>query len=259
VIDIFNQIADAEINGNKKLKAELKQNNLYYFTPCVRVDSFRRYANIRTFTGLMVLDFDHIDNAQELKEHVFNEYKFIVAAWLSPSRKGLKAFVSIPICTNTDEFKDRFKALSNEFDCFDGFDGSPKNCVLPLFQSYDYDTLYREEFETFDGIQLDEKDFSVTPDYNFNFDASNSKHKDRIIKIIDTGFFNISDNGHPQLRALCVSIGGYIANGYIDKFEALQYINYKIQHHNYLKKGIRGYQKTANQMLDYGTQKPLEL
>jgi hypothetical protein len=81
----------------------------------------------------------------------------------------------------------------------------------------------------------------------------------RIIKIIDSGFDNIHDNGHPQLRALCVAIGGYIANGYIDHTSALQHLDHRIATHHYLKKGVSGYKRTARQMLNFGQKRPLHL
>jgi hypothetical protein len=68
---IFNQIAAAELSGDKKLKGELKQNHLFYFTPCVLVHPIRRYSCIKHFTGLQVLDFDHIDNARDFKYFLF--------------------------------------------------------------------------------------------------------------------------------------------------------------------------------------------
>ena len=85
MVDIIDQIAQAAKAGNVKLTNELKT-HLYSFTPCVNVDKYRRYEQITAFTGLAVLDFD---NAAEFKEFIFDEYKEIIAAWLSPSKKGV--------------------------------------------------------------------------------------------------------------------------------------------------------------------------
>jgi hypothetical protein len=261
VIDTFNRIAEAESAGNMKLKAELKQNNLYFFTPCVHVKEKRRYKDIIQWTGLMGLDFDHISNASDFKQAIFFEYKYIIAAWLSPSKRGVKALVKIPICSSVLEFKERFNALSFEMDMYNGFDTAPKNCVLPLFQSFDPELLHRDNPHTFTGREklTDVFDPSTAPDPGFVFNSDNHKHKGRIIKMIDSGMSKITSNGHPQLRGLCVAVGGYVAAGYISEHEAREYLHHKISYHNYLSKGTRGYQKTADQMLGYGQQKPLAL
>lgn len=256
IIDIFERIKEAEDKNDKKTKSKLKQENLFYFTPCVNVDGYRRYDNIIKWTGLAVLDFDHIDNAEDFKEYFFYEFRWIIATWISPSKRGVKAIVNIPICTSVEEFKDRFNALEDAAGMFNGFDSSGKNCVLPLFQSYDPDILYRDDFSTFTGIKQKFNEFDYGCNYNFKAD---SKQEARIIKIIDSGLSKITTNGHPQLRALCVAVGGYVSAGYIGETTALDYINSRIQTHSYLRKGVKGYQKTAKEMIRYGSKKPLEI
>ena len=255
VIDIFNRIATAESEGDMKLKSELKQNNLFYFTPAVIVGGLRRYKNIQFFTGLMVLDFDHIDYAEELKKYLFNTYNFIIAAWLSPSKKGIKALVSIPIVVSVDEFKEYYYGICTEMENYEGFDESGQNCVLPLFQSYDSNLLQRNSFETWDikGEKTNDFNKSIPP-------VQISPGSDKsIIKLISSGFNNITDNGHPQLRGLCLAVGGYVSSGYINENEAINHINWNIENHNYLRKGVSGYKKTALWALNLGKNKPLSL
>jgi len=259
IIDIFDKIALAESNNDMKLKSELKQNNLFYFTPAVIINGYRRYANIYKFTGLLVLDFDHNKNSNELRDYLFNEYKFIIAAWLSPSKKGVKALVKIPIVKTTDEFKEYFFGLAVEMDKYDGFDGSCQNSVLPLFQSYDPDLLFREYATTWDvkGIKVNNFDTGeVIEPINIDVTENDTKH---VVQIINSGMNNIFDNGHPQLRGLCIAVGGYIAAGYIDYYDAEKLIHNIIITHQYLKKGVKGYQLTASQMLKKGMEKPLLL
>lgn len=256
--EIFRKIREAETDGDEKVKANLKQNNLYYFTPCVHVDKWRRYENIICFTGLLVLDFDHIDNAVDFKEYLFHTYLVIVAAWLSPSRRGVKALVSIPIVYTVDQFKEYYFGIVAEMDQYRGFDGTGQNPVLPLFQSYDPDLLYRSNYTTWTekGIKLDElslnqvKTAPVKVEYSYH-------NKDRVVKAITKSVNKISDNGHPQLRSAAIVLGGYVASGYIDKSEAEQLINNLIEDNNYLKKGIPGYKKTAKWGIHAGQGHPL--
>jgi len=256
-LELFNNIAICEVNGDMLTKAKLKE-SLYSFTPCVNVQNFRRYRDILRFTGLAVLDFDHITNSEDFKNYLFENYDFIIASWLSPSKKGVKALVKIPVSKSVDEFKSYFYGLGEEMWQFNGFDGSGQNCVLPLFQSYDSKLLMRTDANVFNKKGYCSTEYiatNITPK-PVKFET---KYEVIIQKIIDTGFAKITTNGHPQLRALCVSIGGYVANNYIYFNDAINYINNKITNHNYLKKGVNGYQKTAKQAVKLGMNSPLNL
>ena len=253
VEDIFERISAAEQAGDMKLKAKIKQTELYYFTPSVNVNGFRRYKNITRFTGLLPLDFDHVENSQELKHYIFETYKFIIAAWLSPSKKGVKAFVHIPICKNITEYKERFNAIEEIFEGFYGFDSTPKNAVLPLFQSIDKTLLFRENYETF--THKKPEPIPEPSSYIFNVDNPN-ENKAKVINLINKGFNNIHDNGHPQMRNLCICVGGYVGGGYINETDALDYIYHKIKSHGYLCKGVSGYYKTAKSAVKIGILKP---
>lgn len=250
--NIFNQIAAAEIAGNTKLKAELKQNNLFYFTPCVRTDNEGRgYVNVTGFNGIAVLDFDHIDNAEDFKQFVFDTYKFVICAFLSPSKKGVKFLVKIPKVNTVDEFKEYYFGLALEFEQYNGFDGTGQNCVLPLFLSYDPQLLQRSYADTW--TKRGKKINAFLPsDYAPVVIESTGDDKEHVKRIIMSAIDKIVDNGHPQLRAAAVTLGGYIATGYIDKNEGVNFINQLIQNNSYLKKGISGYQKTAATAIDKG-------
>ena len=73
IVKIFKEIEKASLEGNKKLKDELKS-KLYYFLPCVETDNNgRSYNNVTGFTGLMIADMDNLEPsfAIELKEYLF--------------------------------------------------------------------------------------------------------------------------------------------------------------------------------------------
>lgn len=258
-LDVFHEIALAEAAGNNKLKAELKQKHLWYTTPCVVIDPIRNYKSIKYFTGLLVLDFDHIDYAQEFKYFLFHEYKFIIAVWLSPSKRGVKCLVRIPIVQTVVEFKEYYYGIAAEMEQYNGFDSSGQNCVLPLFQSYDPDLLDRDDAETWTIRGIKRGDFTLAPVRPTHKIEVTDRDKQIILKIIDSGFSNIVDYGHPPLRSLCITLGGYVASGYIEEYEALQIVNNRIECHPYLSKGIYGYQRTAIWAIRIGQNKPLTL
>ena len=258
-ITIFETIAACEISGDKAGKARAKQ-QLPKFTPPVHVAGWRNYKNIVGFTGLMTLDFDHIEDAPGLKDHLFNFYPCITACWLSPSRRGVKALVLIPKVETVQQFKQYFFGMAAELQEYEGFDETTANPVLDLFLSYDPDILVRTNPATWHETGINTQAFDETPMICLpTHHKPSGASEQRIIKMIDSALDKITDNGHPQLRSLCVAVGGYIANNYIDFNTAIQYINYKISVHPYLKKGVAGYQKTAAQMLRFGMVKPLTL
>lgn len=259
IIENFDQIAKAELAGDQKLKSKLKQHYLFYYTVCVVVFPIRNYKSIINFTGLLVLDFDHIDNARDFKYFLFEEYKFIVAVWLSPSRRGVKCLVKIPIVQTVDEFKEYYFGIAAEMEQYTGFDPSGQNCVLPLFQSYDPELLSRDDPDTWNEKGRKRNNFDIAPTLPLANIQISGKDQETIIKIINTGFDNITNLGHPPLRNLCLTIGGYVAAGYISEYDAMSVINSRIENHGYLKKGIHGYKKTAQWAVEQGQGKPLTL
>lgn len=271
---IFQQISKAEADGNMELKAKLKQENLFYFTPCVFIGwdgvkvkndkgfeylSYRCYDNIESFTGLAVLDFDHIDNAEKFRDFIFNKYKFVWCAFVSSSKRGVKFLIKIPIAKNIDEFKEYFYGLGFEFDKYKGFDGTAQNSVLPLFLSYDPEIVYRKNPETFKskGAKLDA--FKVTSNViPFDFKVKEGDEK-KVCNNIKKAFDAIISDGHPQVIAACVSLGGYVASGYITQADAESLAYALIEGNSYLQKGVSGYKKTAKTAIQTGMQSNLIL
>jgi len=263
MIEVFSNIAEAETNKDMKLKAELKMNNLHYFTPCVYIKNWRKYNNIISFTGLLVLDFDHIENAEAFKTHLFNEYPFIISAWLSPSKKGVKALVRIPaieiqnpISKSIDEFKEYFNAITDIMSLYDGFDEINKNPAQPLFQSYDSELLFRVDATIF-SKRKSKQIFIPKPSVQPFRVFSSNERKEHTIRMIVRKMNEIVDNGHPQLLKIAFLLGGYVGGGYFSQDEAESLIHGLIESNLYLSKGVFGYKKTASTCIENGIEKPI--
>ena len=247
---IFESIRIAEEVGDMATKQQLKS-KLYSFTPCVYVQGARKYENIKHWTGLLVLDFDHleVDYAVEFKSYLFDEYKFIIAAWLSASRHGVRALVKIPKAQSVDEFKQYFAAIERHLNCYNGFDKAPKNCILPLFFSYDAEILYRDNAQTWDEKYIE----PIPPPVKQYIINDKTSAVERIIaKKINI----IVDSGHPQLRAAAYLLGGYVGGGYIDHSDAVSIIHNLIESNAYLSQKASIYKKTAIQMINKGVNQP---
>jgi len=251
--NVFEQIRIAEECKDMATKQALKS-KLYSFTPCVYVNGPRKYANIQHWTGLLVLDFDHLESdvAVEFKEYLFNEYKCIITAWLSASRHGVRALVKIPVCTSVDEFKHYFAGIERHLNCYNGFDTAPKNCILPMFISYDADILHRNDAQTWSTKHIE---IIPPPVKQYIVDDKTSVIEKIIAKRINT----ITDTGHIILRATSYLLGGYVGANYIDYNDAIALINNLIDSQSYLSKKPDVYKTTAKQMVDKGLNFPTYL
>lgn len=256
---VFNEIAQCEITGDMDTKATLKQENLFYFTPCIKSDGLgRSYSNIESWNGIAVLDFDHIENATSFKQFIFEKYKSVICGFLSPSKKGVKFLVRIPEVSSIDEFKQYFYGLGLKLDRYKGWDGSGQNCILPLFLSWDPDILIREEPHIWQ-LKGKKADFFSTKETIAVDIVTTDEDKKIILNNIQTAFQGISSNGHPQMRAACISLGGYVAGGYLSEAEAISFVFQLIESNGYLSKGIPGYKKTAQAAIKKGQEKLLKL
>lgn len=256
-IDIYERIKLATIAKDEKLRAALKS-KLYYFTPAVYLHGGRGYCNIKHWTGLMPLDFDKIDNAPEFRDYLFTEYPYIIASWLSSSKRGVRALVNIPACNTTEEYKSYFYGVRGALGIYNGFDNAPKNCVLPLYLSYDADLKRRNDAILWDVKGTDPKDWDNI-ETTFVPEQATDKHLRQVIGITTSGIDKIVDNGHPQLRGVATALGGYVQGGYISQHEAEDLMINLIQNNSYLSQKPRVYVKTAKEMIQFGRQKPLNL
>jgi len=250
---VYEDIKQAEIDGDLKKKGELKT-KLYYFVPCVYVDpkGRRSYKDIQTFNGILHLDFDHIDNAEEFKYYLFEKYDFVIAAWVSASGKGVKALVNIPIAESVKEFKAYFWGLAKIMQQYKGFDTAPQNAVLPLFLSPDDNILFTKDYSIWTKKGVNPKDI-VRQAVVFKHDYSkDEKYKSWAISNTEKGIKKIFDNGHPQLRAAAFSLGGYVGGGYISEIEAISLMDSLINSNYYLSQKPETYMKTSRTMIKKG-------
>lgn len=253
--DLLHNIRNAETKAEKdKMKIHLPA-----FTPCVHINpkGKRKYDDVIGFSGLLSLDFDGIANretAADFKHNLFEAYPFILACWLSSSGKGVRGLVRIPECKNIDEFKARFRAIEKIMRQFNGFDIAPKNCVLPLFYSYDPKIRFNYEAILFEDIEYEQEEAIVSP-------ASWVKPSDKFhrwsMENTEKAISKITDNGHPQLRAAAYCLGGYVGSGYISETEAIGFINSLIDSNKYLSKKPDVYKATAKTMIRKGQSQPV--
>lgn len=245
----------------KGIKDRLKQ-NLHYFTPCVWIHEWRAYRNIQRFTGLAVLDFDHLsfDQAKELKENIFQCYSVICCAYLSPSRHGVKALIRVPVVSSVEEFQLFYSAIIAEFSQYPGFDPTNKNPGLPLFRSYDPDILSRTDPETWDIKADPPPKITPAPITLPSIQQSDSDLKWKggiLLKQVADALSRIGDIHHPRIRQLAKRYAGYIPK-YYSEGDLLNVFEQAISADPYMLAKKTTYLGTVRTFIQYGRAEPCE-
>lgn len=100
-------------------------------------------------SGLVVLDFDHVDVGRA-KSALAGD-KYIMACWESPSGEGVKALVEV---TNTERHRDHYRSLIRYFE--DQYalelDSTGENESRACFESYDPDIVIKTDYERYGGM-----------------------------------------------------------------------------------------------------------
>ena len=277
-LSILSAVNEARARGDIDKKKFHKQ-QLATFTPGVMISigDNRKYVNVKSFTGLMQLDFDSIPDlktAKELKQHLFDLYPEIVCIYLSPSRLGIKALIKINI--DTDEklsealhaidnelrfFKALHKAIATEFEQFGYFDMATKNAILPLFLSADTEILYRDydkcpAWKTEDWSKTKYVNLNDAPKPITRTNDNQRYNLDKVVRITTKRVDEIVDNGHPQVRTTALILGSRVSAGYITQHEAEHLLENLIKNNGYLNKGITGYVRTAMWGIKEGLKQP---
>lgn len=116
----------------------------------------RKAADLGVHTGLMQIDIDHLANAAEAESirHQLAADEHVLACWISPSRKGVKAIV--PISASHTGHKECFKAAQRYFQQAHQID-IDERCCDPgrlCFVSFDHGLVLNETATPFNAAQV---------------------------------------------------------------------------------------------------------
>ena len=136
------------INNGDSKKADYIKKTLPAFTVSATFKENRKKKNIESYSNLLHLDYDYVDNVIELKAKVVS-IPFTYAAFISPSGKGLKVLVKSNNNLRTHTFS--FNRLKEHYDGIVGVtsDNSIKDILRLCFISYDPDLYINEDAEVF--------------------------------------------------------------------------------------------------------------
>lgn len=258
------EIQEAAKEGDLKKKDKLKS-KLHYVTPTVKTNKQgRKLENVIAFNPIMVVEWDKIDFAEELKQWLFDNFKCVIASFLSPSKKGVKAFIRTPIPTDLDDYKAYYYGISYTLSMIRGFDTVNVNSVLPLYFCWDENILIRpwnevEEWTRRGGRKNSFKEVKAE-DVEPLEEVTEEDIKE-IYRRIDRVFEKIEEEqtAHRHILGLSTYIGGIVGQGYLPFNEAYDYICDKISQSDYCSKGRNNYCKTAREFIAKGMSSPIKL
>ena len=104
--------------------------------------------NLIDSSGFATLDYDKIDDLDSLIENVNND-KYTFSSFITPSGKGLKVLVKIPLVSNDKDYKSFYLELKKHYDNYSETDPSTKDISRASFVSYDPSLFINPDSEMF--------------------------------------------------------------------------------------------------------------
>ena len=105
----------------------------------------RRAAGLQQHSGHLVLDFDHVDDADALRDRLF-EHPAVALAFVSPSQDGCKAVVAVaPTPSSAAEHRYAFEQAAARFSEIAAIDSSGRDVSRLCFLTHDPDCCYRAD------------------------------------------------------------------------------------------------------------------
>jgi hypothetical protein len=144
------QIEDIQyhINNGDTKQANGLKSKLPAFTISATYTGKRKKENVESYSGLLHLDYDKLDNIQDVKSKIIsNPYTY--AAFVSPSGKGLKVLVKCDNDLSTHTYA--FNALRSYYDNLLGVasDKNIKDVLRICFVSYDSNMYLNKNSKVF--------------------------------------------------------------------------------------------------------------
>ncbi|CAH8283117.1 VirE-like protein [Mariniflexile fucanivorans] len=162
----INSIRYAIHKGDEKVADEIKS-GLLAFTMSGTFGKSRTKANIKSYSQIIGLDFDHIP-VTELNTMVtlVNDCKYTFASFISPSGEGIKVFIKIN--SNAAQHTTAYNQVANFYKNLSGYDFDPKciDITRLCFVSFDPETYLNESatmFEIQEEVEQLPKEHKLEP------------------------------------------------------------------------------------------------
>jgi len=171
----------------------------------------RKDEDLKEHSGVIVLDFDHIDVANSKNALATDEY--ILSCWVSPSGDGLKALVKI---AQTRKHRDHFRAIASYMDRQYGLevDSTGQNESRLCFESYDPEIIINEDSKVFTAVVSERAEVQSVSNDSQNTDYNKLAVLASMIRRAEDG------QKHIELLKASNLAGGFITAGRVEEEEA---------------------------------------
>ena len=176
--------------------------------------SSRKDEALFEHSGLVVLDFDHVD-VDKTKQALATD-DFVLACWTSPSGDGVKALVKI---TNPERHRDHFRSLIAYFDKQYGLqvDETGINESRACFESHDPEMVVKDESKKFGSFLTEYAEAQTPTNEGYEYtDYMKLNLAARMIRNAEDG------EKHMALIKAATLCGGYIAAGKMEEEEVVR-------------------------------------
>ncbi len=211
------QIDEIRAEKNKKRRSALKKK-----LPCILWSgkfTQRSDKHITQHSGLVILDFDHVPNVEELKK-VVSAHPFVYAAFISPSGDGLKVLVKIP--AEPENHRSYYRGLMK---IFPAIDPTSINESRICYESVDPEIYINTNAVVFaNHVEERKQPKELKPDLNscnYN-DYSKANIALDIVRKAKDG------EKHNELLKASNLMGGFGAGGVINEKEAVRLLEQEI-------------------------------
>lgn len=214
------------------------------------VFSHRNKDSIVSGSGILTLDFDNVSNLEELREELKSK-KYVYSVFTSPSARGVKALVRIPITTSDEEYKEYFQAIT---EVHPTADRSGKDISRACFFSYDPNIYINEDAELWD--RKPEKKEVKTPQLDrpsYNIDAKQWKSINTALRKIEDA---TDGEKHMARSKVAYLFGGWVGAGKIKYEDAIKLLEGAVERNTTDKKSAM---QTVTYQLNEGMSKPLDI
>ena len=171
----------------------------------------RKDEDLKEHSGVIVLDFDHIDVANSKNALATDEY--ILSCWVSPSGDGLKALVKI---AQPRKHRDHFRAIASYMDRQYGLevDSTGQNESRLCFESYDPEIIINEDSKVFTAVVSERTEVQSV--------SNNSQNTDYNKLAVLASMIRRAEDGQKHIELLKASnlAGGFITAGRVEEEEA---------------------------------------
>lgn len=207
----------------------------------------RQDDTLRKHSGYIVLDFDKLEDAVDVKGQLSMD-PYIYSCWISPSGNGVKALVKV---SDTTKHRDHFQALIQYFDKqYDlELDSSGVNESRACFESYDPDIIINDDNEVFTRIAAEEEERPDKPTSSSGTDYMKLNLAANMVRQAEDG------EKHAMLLKAAKLCGGYIAAGRIEEEEAYRVLLREISKKDI--ESIDGAKKTIQDGIEHGKILPI--